>query len=261
MKKKILVLTLMLLCCFTFMLTGCAGGQTTYTISVTSTSNNCTVYGSGEYIEGKYCTIAVVPNEGYEFVEWNDGNKNAIRKVQVTSNKTYSATVKTADVTYVLDKVELYAEECGNLTARGVELSYLNIYDDDYKLISECNVFGYYVSYYTGANLITSNSADSITIKANEDNPFIFYSSRTDKNMFISNVEKEIIITGSIFCDNLYWDDDAFAFDESMEAHNYYPEKKLNVSVNSSSLTQKFCIYTDSTHGYKIMVKLNFVEI
>jgi len=54
---------------------GCNGSQPQkYTINVqTNMNSQCTIYGDGEYVEGTRCTLTVVPNDGYEFVEWSDG--------------------------------------------------------------------------------------------------------------------------------------------------------------------------------------------
>lgn len=49
-----------------------------------------TVKGGGEYAEGIKVKITAIPNEGYEFVMWNDGNTDNPRTV-TAANKTYTA--------------------------------------------------------------------------------------------------------------------------------------------------------------------------
>ncbi len=66
-----------------------------YTITVTSNdSEHCSVFGNGQYIYGAKATIKCVPLAGYEFVQWNDGNTYATREVIVTSDATYTATIR-----------------------------------------------------------------------------------------------------------------------------------------------------------------------
>lgn len=50
-----------------------------------------TVKGSGEYERNETVTIEAIANEGCQFVEWNDGNSNRLRKVVADHNKVYLA--------------------------------------------------------------------------------------------------------------------------------------------------------------------------
>lgn len=64
-----------------------------YTITVLSNNNAWgTVSGGGTYPAGSNITINAIPNSGYRFVQWNDGNTNAQRSITVTANATYTAT-------------------------------------------------------------------------------------------------------------------------------------------------------------------------
>jgi hypothetical protein len=56
-----------------------------------STTSQGTFAGGGQYEYLDTATISVVPNYGYSFVRWNDGDTNATRQVVVTANRTYSA--------------------------------------------------------------------------------------------------------------------------------------------------------------------------
>ena len=63
-------------------------------VTITATSANesmGTVLGSGEYEFGTEVTITAIPNEGYRFVSWNDGNTNNPRTITVTEDATYIA--------------------------------------------------------------------------------------------------------------------------------------------------------------------------
>ena len=65
------------------------------TYSLTVVPNNVaygSADGSGNYIYGSSATISATPNEGYHFVEWNDGNTDNPRTVTVTGNAAYTAT-------------------------------------------------------------------------------------------------------------------------------------------------------------------------
>ena len=66
---------------------------TQYTVTVQSNNSAWgTVSGGGTYDEGSTVTISATANQGYHFVQWNDGNSNATRTVTVTANVTYIAT-------------------------------------------------------------------------------------------------------------------------------------------------------------------------
>ena len=70
----------------------------TYNLSVSAnpvTGGNVT--GGGNYPYGEYVTITATPNEGYQFLNWNDGVTQASRTVRVISDATYVAHF--ADVT------------------------------------------------------------------------------------------------------------------------------------------------------------------
>ena len=63
------------------------------TITVTSANESMgSVSGGGEYVFGAAATITAIPNEGYHFVSWNDGNTDNPRTITVTEDATYIAT-------------------------------------------------------------------------------------------------------------------------------------------------------------------------
>ena len=64
----------------------------TYSITVISDNDSMgTVLGGGEYEVGSTATIAAIPNQGYRFVSWNDGNTDNPRTITVTEDATYIA--------------------------------------------------------------------------------------------------------------------------------------------------------------------------
>lgn len=42
--------------------------------------------GTGKYFENEYATVYAIANEGYEFVQWNDGNTDNPRTIQITED-------------------------------------------------------------------------------------------------------------------------------------------------------------------------------
>ena len=61
------------------------------TYTVTLKAENGTVTGAGTYNYGSKATITATPNDGYHFVQWSDGDKNASRTITVTKNTTLTA--------------------------------------------------------------------------------------------------------------------------------------------------------------------------
>ncbi|MCQ2282085.1 MAG: T9SS type A sorting domain-containing protein [Bacteroidales bacterium] len=63
-----------------------------YTISVeASPAAGGSVNGAGTYTYGQTVTLNATANTGYHFTQWNDGNTNATRSINVTSNASYTA--------------------------------------------------------------------------------------------------------------------------------------------------------------------------
>ena len=59
--------------------------------TVTLQGDNCTLNGGGTYYEGTIVEINCIPNNGYYFVRWSDGNTNATRTITVTEDITLTA--------------------------------------------------------------------------------------------------------------------------------------------------------------------------
>lgn len=61
-----------------------------YTITVKAGEGG-TVSGGGVIESGTNATLRAIPNNGYKFVKWSDGNTSASRTITVTGNATYTA--------------------------------------------------------------------------------------------------------------------------------------------------------------------------
>ena len=69
-----------------------SSATTNYTITVLSDNPTMgTVSGGGTFASGTVTTISATPNNGYHFVQWHDGNTNAVRSITVTADATYTA--------------------------------------------------------------------------------------------------------------------------------------------------------------------------
>lgn len=70
----------------------------TYTVTVSSNNEAYgTVTGGGTFDSASVITITATANEGYKFINWNDGNTDNPRQVTVTSNLNYMANFGEAD--------------------------------------------------------------------------------------------------------------------------------------------------------------------
>ena len=97
-----------------------------YTLTVLSNDTLMgRVIGDGVYNEGTAVTIGAIPNSGYHFVQWNDGDTNASRVIVVTQNATYVATF--AANTGIDDVDALSVMLYPNPTSNYVTISGLNV--------------------------------------------------------------------------------------------------------------------------------------
>ena len=88
MKKFLKFSALFLLVVLT--MTGC---KKSYTITVKSNNPEWgTVSGGGSYKDGEIATISAIPQSGYYFIAWNDGNVENPRKITVSGNAEFTAT-------------------------------------------------------------------------------------------------------------------------------------------------------------------------
>ena len=66
--------------------------QETYHVTVMCNTNEGSVIGTGDYPAGTVVMIAAIPNAGYRFKEWNDGNTQNPRSITVNGDIIYFAT-------------------------------------------------------------------------------------------------------------------------------------------------------------------------
>lgn len=67
-----------------------------YSLTVTAQTGG-TVTGGGTYEHGATATLTAIPNDGYEFKQWSDGNTDPSRTVTVTENTAYTAIFEESD--------------------------------------------------------------------------------------------------------------------------------------------------------------------
>jgi hypothetical protein len=76
-----------------FTATFVSSAQTTYSVNILSNSSVMgSITGNGNYSANNTVTIAAIPNAGYQFVQWNDGNTNNPRTFTITQDTTLIAT-------------------------------------------------------------------------------------------------------------------------------------------------------------------------
>ncbi len=89
--KKHLSLIVMALVASAMLFSSCTKEQYTITVNANDPTMG-TVTGGGTYDLNATITLTATPNEGYEFVSWNDGNVENPRNITVTADATYTAT-------------------------------------------------------------------------------------------------------------------------------------------------------------------------
>lgn len=65
--------------------------ETVYIIAQSEDNSKGRAYGSASYVVGKEAVIRAVPNTGYEFSRWSDGNTDTVRTLTVSVAATYTA--------------------------------------------------------------------------------------------------------------------------------------------------------------------------
>lgn len=88
--------------------------------NITGQSNNATfgsVTGSGSYARGSQVQLTAMPNDGYHFTQWNDGNTDNPRTITVNADATYTA--QFAINTYVVN-VNSNNNAMGSATGGGI---------------------------------------------------------------------------------------------------------------------------------------------
>lgn len=89
--KRNLCLIVMALFAGAMFFSSCQNEQYTITVNANDATMG-TVTGGGKYNLNAEATLTATANDGYEFVQWNDGNKENPRTITVTGDATYTAT-------------------------------------------------------------------------------------------------------------------------------------------------------------------------
>ena len=130
--------------------------------NVTLTAENGTFIGAGEYGHGTEATITAVPNEGYHFVRWSDGNINATRTITVTSHISLSAEfeINVYDVTLIAENGSVVG---AGKYSHGSEITIIATPDEGYHFVrwSDGNTSA------TRTIIVTSNITLSAEFKIN----------------------------------------------------------------------------------------------
>jgi hypothetical protein len=139
---------------------------------VSLTANNAgmgSVAGSGDYAANSIASIGAIANQGYRFVEWNDGNTDNPRTITVTQDTSFMATLEP-----VLYNVSL----THNDTARGV---------------------------ITGNGNYVAYSAVTITATPNAGYRFVGWSDNNKESTRIITVTHDITLVAIFGIENMYY--------------------------------------------------------
>ena len=139
--------------------------ETTYTVSLIANDNAMgTVIGGGSYKEGTTIQIAAMPNEGYEFVQWNDGNTDNPRSLVVTENTVLMAVFRAVSTPPVEEKTYYIVTLIANPTDGGTFLGAGSYEEGTTAIIAAQPSEGYeFVNWNDGVN----TAARQLTVNDN----------------------------------------------------------------------------------------------
>lgn len=266
---KSLILSICLILSIT-VVCGCGKEDNEQYYNINLTANDYTMgktYGNNSYKEGDRVIIVAEPFEGYKFVSWSDGNTNVVRELLVSSDVNLVATfapIPVEPVKYALDKVELYLESVGTISAKNFELFDFYIYSDSEECITRCDLFSdTTVILNNGAEMIRYTVSGGSTITINESNPITFYSSRNSANQFSLNEETVVTVGYVTACHSQYIDSNGVLQSENSGEANHINTRDFSLSINLSQgeTVKEISVYNDQAHGIKLVAKLHFVEI
>ena len=102
-----------------------------YTVTVESADPTMgSVSGGGQALNGGTVIITAIPNEGYRFLTWNDGNTENPRTVTVTGNITYTAYFESTQGIGDIDATEIKIYTTGGrIVVQGAEGVEARVYD------------------------------------------------------------------------------------------------------------------------------------
>ena len=105
-----------------------------FEISVKKTDGG-KITGADTYTYGEEVTLKAVPDAGYVFVQWNDGETKNPRTITVTGDKTYSAEFAPAKYTVTIEVENGTVTGAGNDFAYGAEATLTATPADGYKFV------------------------------------------------------------------------------------------------------------------------------
>ena len=165
-----------------------------YTINVYSNDDNLgTTTGTGSYPYNTTATIAAIPAANCLFVEWNDGDTNAVRTILVTGNASYTATFQSIPQhTLTLTAVDGQ----GTVTGAGT------YYEGETVTITATSNPGYH---FYGWGVINSAVLDSSYIVFSHDSVLTFNMPENDVDYYALFEANPVTVTVSIMAndDNL----------------------------------------------------------
>ena len=114
-------------------------GQGAYITALSANEEQGTVSGSGRYDIGSTATLEAIPNEGYRFLSWTDGNTDNPRNVTVEQDATYTATfeaIPTFTITAASNNDSYGTVTGGGTYYEGTVVSVRAMPNDGYAFIS-----------------------------------------------------------------------------------------------------------------------------
>ena len=112
-----------------------------FTITVVSENEEMgTVMGGGTFKEGEQASFGAIAKDGYEFVQWSDGNTDNPRTITVTKDETFTAQFKKKEapsftITVVSENEEMGTVMGGGTFKEGEQASFAAIAKDGYEFV------------------------------------------------------------------------------------------------------------------------------
>ena len=94
-----------------------------------SASQGGSAYGSGDYEYGSPATITAVPNSGYNFIRWDDGNADSVRVVYLYENLHFHAIFSRLGIDDAeMADIQVYAAE-RTIVVKGAARKIISVFD------------------------------------------------------------------------------------------------------------------------------------
>lgn len=253
MTKKffIFIIALLLIVPNALLLNGCLNTTRKYEVYVTCNNSSMgNVYGSGKYEVNSEVVIVAMPNAGYEFEKWSDGNTEQVRTITVKSNYTSTATFKrvntNTETKYVLESVEIGVYE---IASKVESILLQNLYIKNEKGEFSCiDLTGASSSYYSNEDGLTLYNEDKLGYKKHYTSydPLTIYTQRNVNNIF-TDIEY------------VYINYETYEiFDDTVSLSGAGKSAREYVEIDPQGTTNIFDINLNNS---KMTIKLNFVKI